>query len=77
MSAKEKGAPGRKELLRSPSNFPEGCSRICWRAVTGERDARSRFLFIRSDLLLLDCVVVVVVGFGAGAGGGGVLLDDV
>jgi len=73
MSAKEKGAPGRKELLRSPSNFPEGCSRICWRAVTGERDARSRFLFIRSDLLL-DCVVVCG---GTGAGGGGVLLDDV
>ena len=68
LSAKEKGDPGRKVLLRSPSNRSEGCSLICCRAVTGERNARTFFISIL--LLLLGCCGCGVGGGGAGAGAG-------
>ena len=71
---KEKGDPGRKELFLSPMTFSEGCSLICWRAVTGEREARSLFMLL-ALLLEVEAAVEGVevvdgggVGMAAGAG---------
>lgn len=77
--ANKKGDPGRKELLRSPSNLSEGCSLSCWRAVTGERIANNLFVSVALLLLLLDdvdcCGAFDEGGSAAGAGAGaGVLL---
>lgn len=61
---KENGDPGKKELLRSPMMFWDGCSLICWKAVTAERSAVS-FLM----LTLLEVGGVAAAGAGAGAAG--------
>mmetsp|Transcript_1151 Transcript_1151/g.2022 ORF Transcript_1151/g.2022 Transcript_1151/m.2022 type:complete len:213 (-) Transcript_1151:6-644(-) len=80
-SAKEKGEPGRKELLRSPSNFSEGRSTSRCSAVTGERDARSRFMsflsFLTEGDVPFDCAGADdVEAWGIGAGAGALLRDE-
>jgi len=52
------GDPGKKEDERSPTTRSEGCSRICWREVTGDRLARS------------FCISLLVEGAAAGAAAG-------
>lgn len=59
---KEKGAPGKKEEDRSPRTRSEGCSRICWRAVTGDRLARSFFKSLPLGFGAAVVAVAVVVG---------------
>ena len=60
---KENTDPGKKELLRSPIMFWEGCSLICCKAVTGARMAVS-FLM----LMGFDCGVAAAAGAWVGAG---------
>lgn len=68
----EKGDPGRKEMDCSETIFSEGCSLICWRAVRGEREARSFFILSCACCCCSwVCCCVAAVGAGAAAAGAG------
>ena len=66
LRANENAEPGRKVLLRSPSNRSEGCSLSCCSAVTGERLAKD--FLASAALLVVDVVLLVCCCVGGGCG---------